>query len=105
MDNLVRKFPDLVDFKTKGQIFSIQNDPITMKQWVHERDYYTRIQIETKLFGSRHYIFLLECKTIKLQVSNVVELSVMVCVSALVERKLYFMLAGQHAKLNTAYDF
>ena len=77
-DNLSDKWKDLVDFKTKGQIFSIMNDPITMKQWVHERDLYTRIQMETKLFSSRKYIFVVEAKLLKIQLSNVVELAVMV---------------------------
>ena len=77
-DRLQEKWSDLVNFKTKGQIFCIKNDPITMKQWVHERDFYTRIQLQTKLFSSRKYIFVMEAKSFLMQVTNSVELSVLV---------------------------
>ena len=56
------EWSDLVDFKTKGQVMRIQNDPITMKMWVHERDNYTKIQKFDTLFPSKEYIFVLEAK-------------------------------------------
>ena len=62
----------------KGVIFKIMNDPITMRMWVCERDHYTRIQMFTKLFPSRRYIFVVESKKITISVSNKVELNVLV---------------------------
>ena len=69
---------DLVNFKTKGNIFQIQNDPISMKSWVKERDVYTRIQINTKSFESRMYIFVLETKMLTVSVENTMQMQIMV---------------------------
>ena len=66
MRDLKKRWSDLVEFHTKGVIFRIENDPITMKLWVFERDHYTRIQKHTKVFPSRKYIFLLETKVLEL---------------------------------------
>ena len=49
----MKEWSDLVKFQTKAEIFRVQNDPISMKEWIHERDNYTRIQIFTKYFSSR----------------------------------------------------
>ena len=57
LDRLQRSWPDLVKFHTKGEIFRIQNDPISMKEWIVERDQYTRIQMLTMFFSSKKYIF------------------------------------------------
>ena len=49
-----------------------------MKQWVHKRDFYTRIQLNTKKFSSRQYIIVIEAKALTVKANNVVELEVMV---------------------------
>ena len=74
---------DLVDFKTKGVIFQIKNDPITMKLWVIERDEYTRIQNKSKSFESRMYIFVMETTTLEIKLNNTVKLHVLVTSSKL----------------------
>ena len=77
-DRFALEWKEFVEFKTKGVIFKIVNDPITMKMWVRERDYYTRIQQFTKLFPSRRYIFVIESKNIQLTVTNEVSFEIMV---------------------------
>ena len=62
----------------KMEIFQIQNDPISLKEWVFERDNYTCIQLLTKYFSSRKYIFVMECETLTIQASNKVEYPVVV---------------------------
>ena len=57
-------------YHTKEEIIRIQNDPITMKDWVYERDNYTRIQILTKYLSSRRYIFVIEAEKLKIELSN-----------------------------------
>ena len=61
---------ELVDFKTKEQIFRICNDPISMKTWVYERDNYTRIQKFTKSFCNRAYIFVAEVDYFRIEGQN-----------------------------------
>ena len=65
-------------FKSKREIFWIQNDPITIKDWVHERDYYTRIQMLTKYFSSRKYIFDVELENVVIEMHNKIQYPVMV---------------------------
>ena len=67
-----------MEFKTKGVIFKIKNDPITMKSWVKERDEYTRIQLFSKLLPSRQYIFVVEAKPIELDVGVKKNLAILV---------------------------
>ena len=69
---------ELVDFKTKGEIFRICNDPITMRTWVFERDKYTRIQKFTKSFCNRSYIFVAEVQKLSLVGNNKLECFVVV---------------------------
>ena len=57
-------------FYTKAEVFRIENDPITLRDWVHERDYYTRIQLLTKYFSSRKYIFVIESEMLTIPASN-----------------------------------
>ena len=68
----------MVRFYTKSEIYQIQNDPITMREWVHERDQYTRIQLLTKYFTSRKYIFVIEAQKLKIEASNTQEFFVVV---------------------------
>ena len=77
-ERFIAEWPDLVEFKTKGTIFRIQNDPISIKTWVHERDNYTRIQKRTKQFDCRTYIFVVETKKLDICRGNTVEFEVMV---------------------------
>ena len=42
-DRFAKEWKFLVNFKTKGAIFQIQQDPITIKDWTYETDNYTRI--------------------------------------------------------------
>ena len=78
LDRFANDWQEIVKFHTKGQIFRIQNDPITMHDWVHERDYYTRIQLMTKYFSSRKYIFVMECKKLQVESANKQEFLVVV---------------------------
>ena len=78
MIGFAASWKDLVDFKTKGVIFRIINDPISMRLWICERDHYTRIQMFSKLFPSRKYISIVEAKKMSISVSNTVELQVLV---------------------------
>ena len=68
----------MVKFYTRSQRFKIQNDPITMREWIHERDFYTRIQILTKYLTNRRYIFVIEADTLAIQASNREEFKVVV---------------------------
>ena len=52
-----------------------------MKDWVFERDNYTRIQLLTKYFSSRQYIFVMEVETLRIEASNTVEFPVIVSVA------------------------
>ena len=65
-------------FFTKGVIFQIENDPITMKLWVYERDYYTCIQKKNKVFDSKEYIFLVESRRLEISVGNKIDLCIVV---------------------------
>ena len=73
-----KDWSDLVKFETKAEIFRVQNDPISMKEWIHERDNYTRIQIFTKYFSSRKYIWLIEAQNLKICALNKQEFPVVV---------------------------
>ena len=70
-----------MEFHTKGAIFQIENDPITMKLWVFERDHYMCIQKENKIFSSRKYIFVIECRHVQLMAGNKIDKIVVVCFS------------------------
>ena len=52
-----------------------------MKDWVFECDYYTRIQVMTKYFPSRKYIFVVESQLLTIEASNKVEFPVVVRVT------------------------
>ena len=67
-------------FHSKTEIFQIQNDPITLRDWVHECDNYTRIQLLTKYFSSRKYIFVIEAERLKVEAANKQEFTVAVCI-------------------------
>ena len=41
-----------------------------MKQWVHKRDNYTRIQILTRYFTNIKYIFVVESETLTIEAAN-----------------------------------
>ena len=69
---------EMVDFKTKTEVFRITNDPISMKTWVYERDNYTRIQKFTKSFCNKTYIFLAEVETLSLTRGNKFEVKCVV---------------------------
>ena len=77
-DRFLKEWSDLVRFHTKQEIFQIENDPITMRDWVHEWDHYTRIQLLTKYFSSRKYIFVIEAQKLSIQASNKQEFTVAV---------------------------
>ena len=62
----------------KTEIFRIENDPITMKDWIFEHDNYTRIQVFTKYFSSRRYIFVVETQKFKIEAENKQEFQVLV---------------------------
>ena len=49
-----------------------------MREWVHERDNYTRIQLLMKYFASRRYIFVIEAELLTIEVANKVEFWVVV---------------------------
>ena len=53
-----------------AEIFRVQNDPISMKAWVFERDKYTRVQVMLKYFTSRRYIFVVQCETLTIEATN-----------------------------------
>ena len=78
MDRFAKNWKELVQFYTAGEIFKIQNDPITMRDWIHERDYYTRVQLLTKYLTSRTYIFVIEVAHLKVESSNTQEFTVAV---------------------------
>ena len=78
MDHFAKNWKELVRFYTAGEIFKIQNDPITMRDWIHERDYYTRVQLLTKYLTSRTYIFVIEVAHLKVESSNTQEFTVAV---------------------------
>ena len=59
-------------------MFQIENDPISMKDWVFEWDNYTRIQVLTKYFSSRKYIFVGESDLFTIEASNKQQFTVMV---------------------------
>ena len=67
-----------VKFYSKTEIFQIENDPISMKDWVFERDHYTRIQVMMKYFTSRKYIFVAESQVLTIEASNKVSFTVVV---------------------------
>ena len=68
----------------EGIIFQIQNDPLTICDWVHERDHYTRIQKNSKIFASRKYIFVVECKPLTISVANEIMMQILVIVFVLI---------------------
>ena len=49
-----------------------------MKDWIFECDHYTRIQVITKYFISRKYIFVVETDVFTIQASNKQEFTVVV---------------------------
>ena len=59
-----------MEFKSKGEIFRIQNDPISMKAWIKERDGYTRIQNHSKYFLDKKYIFIVEVQNLDISLAN-----------------------------------
>ena len=61
-------------FHTKRDIFRIENDPISIRDWVYEHDHYTRIQLLTKYFESRKYIFVVEAEKLTIEAANKQEL-------------------------------
>ena len=67
-----------VKFYSKTEIFQIENDPISMEDWVFERDHYTRIQVMMKYFTSRKYIFVAESQVLTIEASNKVSFTVVV---------------------------
>ena len=78
MDRFSSEWTDLVKFHTKEELFRVENDPITLKDWVYERDNYTRLQLLTRYFSSRRYIFIVEADVLKIQSSNTIEYTVVV---------------------------
>ena len=70
MDRFATQWSDFVKFYTKSEIFQIENDPISMKDWVFECDNYTCIQVLTKYFSSRKYIFVLETEELTIEAAN-----------------------------------
>ena len=78
MDRLALEWKDMVKFHTKTDQFRIQNDPITMRNWIFERDHYTRIQAITKYFQSRRYIFVVETDVLRIEAENKQEFTVVV---------------------------
>ena len=106
MDRFELQWKDFVKFFTKSEIFQIENDPITMRDWVFERDNYTRIQVLTKYFSSRKYIFVVETQMYRIEAGNKQEFQVLVSVKYQHHiRNLYHMqcsygwggLGSQHA--------
>ena len=77
-DRFAKEWTFLVNFKTKGAIFQIQQDPITIKDWTYERDNYTRIQRMTKYCASKKSIIVLKANEVELVGSNVVQIPVLV---------------------------
>ena len=49
-----------------------------MKTWIIERDNYTQIQLFTKYFSSKKYIFIIEVEQLHVQAENLLEYEVMV---------------------------
>ena len=78
MDRFSSEWTDLVKFYTKEELFGVANDPITLKDWVYECDNYTRLQLLTRYFSSRRYIFVVEADVLKIQSSNTIEYTVVV---------------------------
>ena len=106
MDRFELQWKDVVKFFTKSEIFQIENDPITMRDWVFERDNNTRIQVLKKYFSSRKYIFVVETQMYRIEAGNKQEFQVLVSVKYQHHiRNLYHMqcsygwggLGSQHA--------
>ena len=99
MDRFAKDWGELVQFYKKTEIFQIENDPISMKDWVFERDNYTRIWVMTKYFPSRKYIFVVETETLKIETSNKMEFTVVVSLHTFLEFNLVSLLSA----LNNIY--
>ena len=80
LDRIALDWKDLVKYHTKGEVFRIQNDPISLRDWVYECNNYTRIQVLTKYFPSRRYIFVMEAEKLAIEAANKQEFWVVVSV-------------------------
>ena len=78
MDRFASEWSEFIKFYMKTEIFQIENDPITMKEWVFEHDNYTCIQVLTKYFSSRKYIFIVKTQVLTIEASNTVKFPVVV---------------------------
>ena len=77
-DRFASDWNELVEFHSRQTIFRIKNDPISMKVWVHERDTYTKIQKETRLFPNKMYIFVLEITDLQVVLGNKIAVKTLV---------------------------
>ena len=58
---------------SKKEIIDIENDPITFKCWIYERDYFTRFVRMPKRYATRDYIFLIEAVVLEIQRGNTLQ--------------------------------
>ena len=97
-DRFAEKWKELVTFRTKGIIFRLKNDPITMKSWVHEHDFYTKIQKTTKAFPAKVLIMVLETSVLELSLENKISLHVLVNLHAISGHWIFFLKIHSNAK-------
>ena len=64
---------EVCTLSSRSEVLHIENDPISLKTWLHERDNYTRISRMPKRFATRRYIFIIEVLVLEISRKNDVQ--------------------------------
>ena len=69
---------DFAELLSKAQIMKIENDPVSIKSWIYERENYTRLYRQPKRYATKKYIFVMELIVFEIQRKNLLQYCVMV---------------------------
>ena len=85
-DRFIDVWHEYVQLLSKKQILDIENDPITFKCWIYERDYFTRFVRMPKRYATKDYIFVIEAVVVEICRGNTLQYLVIVSTLKLKKR-------------------
>ena len=77
-DRFIALWEEYVTLSTHNEILKIENDPITLKEWIYERDYFTRYVRMPKRYATKNYIFIIEPIVMEIARSNTLQYLIIV---------------------------
>ena len=77
-DRFLTLWSDFAELLNRGQIAKIENDPISIRTWIHERDNYTRLYRQPKRYATKKYIFVAEMIVLEISRKNLMQYCVVV---------------------------